>query len=115
MRLPLQDKIDRDLALNLSELMSATGYGRVQIKRMGVPMVEGKIQLKDFWKHHAKLAHEERGPITGASLEPPNDLRLIVNRMRAPVRRMPGPIASTSLRRCAPRLREELRETNLTA
>jgi hypothetical protein len=88
MRLALQDKIDRDLALNLSELMLATGYGRRAIKRMSVPLICGKLRLSDFWKYHAKLAHEERGPITCASPEPPNDLQALVDRMRAPARRM---------------------------
>lgn len=88
MRPAIQDKIDRDLALNVSELMAATGYGRRAIKRINPPLVCGKIRLTDFWKHHAKLAHEERGPITGAPPEPPNDLQALVARMRAPARRM---------------------------
>jgi hypothetical protein len=34
MRLALQDKIARDMALNASEIMAATGYGRRAIKRI---------------------------------------------------------------------------------
>jgi hypothetical protein len=85
MRLALQTKIDRDLALNLSELMAATGYGRRAIKRINPPLVCGKIRLKDFWRHHAKLGVQEKTTTTtAASLEPSSDLRLIADRMRAP-------------------------------
>ena len=44
----LWEKVERDLALNASEIMAATGYGRAAIKRMGLPLVEGKCRLSDF-------------------------------------------------------------------
>ena len=91
MKPSLQEKIDRDMALNVSELMEATGYGRVQIKRINPPLVCGKIRLSDFWRHHAKLGVQEKTVTTTArSLEPPSDLLSIVARMRAPVRRSQG-------------------------
>ena len=92
MKPSLQDKIDRDLALNLTEIMAATGYGRSAIKRIKPPLVCGKVRLSDFWKHHAKLGQKEMNgaavvpniTTTVASLEPPNNLQSIVDRMRAP-------------------------------
>jgi hypothetical protein len=85
MKPSLQDKIDKDMALNASEIMAATGYGRRAIKRINPPLVCGKIRLTDFWRHHAKLGVQEKTVTTTAiSLEPPSDLLSIVARMRAP-------------------------------
>ena len=87
MKPSLQDKIDKDMALNASEIMAATGYGRRAIKRINPPLVCGKIRLTDFWRHHAKLGVQEKTVTTTAiSLEPPSDLLSIVARMRAPAR-----------------------------
>lgn len=49
--LTLSGKIERDLALNVSELIAATGYSRLAIKRMNPPLACGKMRLGDFWKH----------------------------------------------------------------
>jgi hypothetical protein len=85
MKPSLQDKIDKDMALNASEIMATTGYGRRAIKRINPPLVCGKIRLTDFWRHHAKLGVQEKTVTTTAiSLEPPSDLLSIVARMRAP-------------------------------
>lgn len=54
-------KHKRGLALNVGELMAATGYGRAAIKRIGPPLVEGKCRLADFWAHVA----EKRKPVAG--------------------------------------------------
>jgi hypothetical protein len=82
----LQDRIDRDLALNLSELMLATGYGRAAIKRMNLPLVFGKLRLSDFWKYWQTLQPITLKPTTtGASPVPrSSDLQSIVDKMRAP-------------------------------
>jgi hypothetical protein len=85
MKPSLQEKIDRYLALNASDLMAATGYGRRAIKRINPPLVCGKIRLSDFWRHHAKLGVQEKTVTTTAiSLEPPSDLQSIMAMMRAP-------------------------------
>lgn len=81
MKLDLQEKIDRDMALNVSELMAATGYGRVALKRMPIPMVEGKIRLSDFWRHYDALANNIKAT---AALPALSNAQLLVNAMRAP-------------------------------
>lgn len=47
----LQEKLDSGLSLNVGELVKATGYGRRALKRMSVPLVEGRITLKAFEAH----------------------------------------------------------------
>jgi hypothetical protein len=76
MKLTLEEKIARGLVLNVTELMRATGYGRVQIKRMNPPLVEGKIRLSDFWNHVHSLGDFQETPTgVGASPEPSRDRR----------------------------------------
>jgi hypothetical protein len=50
-RLSLQEKLDRDMPLNKSELIEATGYGWRAIKRINPPFVCGKIRRSDFWSY----------------------------------------------------------------
>jgi hypothetical protein len=78
------EKVERDLALNISELMAATGYGRAAIKRIKPPLVCGKIRLSDFWKHVKALGSQATGTTTSVSPEASNDLRPIVAGMLAP-------------------------------
>ena len=80
----LWEKAERDMALNLTELMAATGYGRAAIKRMNPPLVCGKIRLSDFWEHVNGLAQQAAVATTSVSPRPSSDLRVIADRMRAP-------------------------------
>lgn len=80
MKRTLADKIASDMALNISELMRATGYGRVQINRMKLPLVEGKIRFSDFWLHVASLGFPK---VAAASPVSSSDLRSGEDKSRA--------------------------------
>jgi hypothetical protein len=43
-------KAENDMALNLSELAVVTGYTRPVLSRMKLPLIEGKISPRDFWR-----------------------------------------------------------------
>jgi hypothetical protein len=60
--IPLVDKIAAGHALNVSELMRATGYSRRAIKRIAPPLVCGKCRLDDFWKHVENLSGGHQPP-----------------------------------------------------
>jgi hypothetical protein len=48
-------KVERDQALNVSELVEATGYSRASLRKMNVPLVCGKIPYSDFRRFLHKL------------------------------------------------------------
>lgn len=43
-------KAKNDMALNLSELAAMSGYGLSSLKAMKLPLICGKIRLRDFWR-----------------------------------------------------------------
>ena len=46
----IQGMIKDDHVLNLSQLAHATGYGRTTLKKMQLPLINGKMRLTDFWR-----------------------------------------------------------------
>lgn len=83
--LTLAEKLARDLVLNVSELMEATGYSRLAIKRMNPPLACGKMRLGDFWKHVKGLGKpREIIEAVAALTAPSSDLPSIADRLRAP-------------------------------
>jgi hypothetical protein len=45
-----KQKAKDDMALNLSELAIVSGYTAPVLRRMNLPLIEGKISLRDFWR-----------------------------------------------------------------
>lgn len=89
MKLTLEEKVKIDRPLNIGELARASGFSRFELTKLGIRKrdlpVPGKMRLSVFEKkYHAgefeppKLKHE--------SLAPLNDLRSIVDKLRAPRR-----------------------------
>ena len=103
----LTAKIQRDLALNLTELAAASGYNRNTLARMCLPFIEGRIFYSDFRRILAQRqdAHEhsvralfaltpnERMPasLSPASADSP---RAIADRLDAPSSKRATPTAS---------------------
>jgi hypothetical protein len=53
-----KSKAKNDMALNLSELAAVSGYGRSSLQAMKLPLIHGKISLKDFRR---VLRHRQDG------------------------------------------------------
>jgi hypothetical protein len=52
------DKVEHDMALNLSELAQVSGYTRASLALMKLPLVCGKIPYSDFRRFLRKLQYE---------------------------------------------------------
>ena len=51
--IPVRQKVENGMALNLSELAECTGYCRSELTEMvreGLPLFHGKTRLPDFWR-----------------------------------------------------------------
>jgi hypothetical protein len=59
-------KVERDQALNISELVEASGYSRASLRQMRLPLVCGKIPYSDFRRFLRKLQDEEFTALTAA-------------------------------------------------
>jgi hypothetical protein len=61
-------KVERDQALNVSELAEASGYSRASLRQMKVPLVCGKIPYSDFRRFLQKLEDDEFAAAQGDSV-----------------------------------------------
>jgi len=85
-------KVERDQALNMSELVQASGYSRASLRQMRLPLVCGKIPYSDFRRFLQKLQDEEfaalrTSPTRVVSASPLPDrspTQALVDKLRAP-------------------------------
>ena len=59
-RITVWEKVERDMALNISELVEVSGYNRASLRQMKLPLVCGKIPYSDFrvWEIHPVMKME---------------------------------------------------------
>ncbi len=89
MKLTLQEKIKRDMALTLGEIAEATGYSRVALWRAGFRrhhLFAGKMRLSDFWRWVQRNNSDVPEPtiIGRAVLSPSRGRRSIADKSREP-------------------------------
>jgi hypothetical protein len=95
-----KQKAKNDMALNLSELAVVTGYGRSTLQAMHLPLVHGKIRLRDFWRVIREWQDRIMAPpyplrLTAASRET-HSMQATVDKFRAP-----SPSRAGSSSRCS--------------
>jgi hypothetical protein len=85
------EKLERDQALNVSELVEASGYSRASLRQMKLPLVCGKIPYSDFRRLLQKLQNEEFAalratPARVASASPVvnQSMQALVDKLRSP-------------------------------
>lgn len=102
---PARTKAKNDMALNLSELAQVTGYGRSVIQKMDLPLVCGKLRLRDFWRimrERQDWLRKSRSPaapqLIAASASPGanHSTQATVDKFRAPRSKNGQPNASPS-------------------
>jgi hypothetical protein len=84
-------KVERDQALNMSELVEASGYSRASLRQMKLPLVCGKIPYSDFRRFLQKLQNEEfaalretPAPVGSASPVVNQSMQALVDKLRSP-------------------------------
>ncbi len=95
--MPLADKIQQDMALNLSELAAASGWNRGTLAAMNLPLIAGKIPYSDF----RRILRRRQNAIEGPSVNPSVSSTLavdrhsqaVVDKFRAPKSRHAQPVS----------------------
>jgi hypothetical protein len=89
-------KAKNDMALNLTELAQVTGYGRSSLQAMKLPLICGKMRLRDFWRNMQYRQAIPSPTPTSAFPVTAHSMLAIADKFRAPRSKNGQPTASPS-------------------